>query len=303
MRTIIRAMLAAALLVVSAIAVSSSAMMSLLSRIADPAVRRIAFLGLAALTGIISDVAIFALVPAATSRRRKALHALGMACVFAIGLVLLGAARWSTPLAAADQWDLTTSWPFAVLVGIGLAGYLLVSLIIPPVASGAPSLPASLRRYVHDDEVVLCRIQQSRLKERVTPDNLVATDQRLIVHHPTNLGFTSSVEDFNYVDIANVKIDRGWLFCTVSLKERFAGDDMVFRGIPKGAGERFVRIVTEQIQRRQRGVPLSSPSGPGPAAVPDQALQTLQRRLAAGEITIQQYDELRDGLGAARGGR
>ena len=49
------------------------------------------------------------------------------------------------------------------------------------------------------------------------------------------------------------RYDRGWLFCTVSLKERFAGDDMVFRGIPKGEGERFVRIVTEQTQRRQRG--------------------------------------------------
>ena len=130
LRTIIRAMLAAALLIVSAIVVSSPPVISLLSRITDPALRRVAFLGLAALAGILSDVVIFALAPAATSRRRKALHALGMACVFAAGLAVLGAARWSTPLASTDQWDLATSWPFVALGGIGLVGYLLVSLII-----------------------------------------------------------------------------------------------------------------------------------------------------------------------------
>ena len=303
MSTIIRAMLAAALLIVSAIVVSSPPVISLLSRIADPTLRRVAFLGLAALAGIISDVAIFALAPAAISWPRRILHAIGVGCVFALGLAALGAARWSAPVLAAGGWDLAASWPFIVLAGIGLAGYVLVSLIIPPGGSGALSLPAALRRYLHDDEVVLYRIQQTRLKERVTPDNLVATDQRLIVHHPANLGFTSTIEDYNYVDIANVKMDRGWLFCTVSLKERFAGDDMVFRGIPKGEGERFVRIVTEQIQRRQRGVPLSSSSGPGSVAGQDEALQTLQRRLAAGEITTQQYDELRNRLSPARGGR
>src|SRR5450756_1161074 len=84
----------------------------------------------------------------------------------------------------------------------------------------------------------------------ITPHSLIATDQRLIKSKPTRLGLTASIEDYNYVDIANVRIEEGLFFSTVAMKERFQGDDMAFPNIPKRAGEGFVRIAVSYTHLR-----------------------------------------------------
>jgi hypothetical protein len=296
MKTIVRSILVAIFLLVSLVGILSDAVVALTASLPSlPAA--LIILALVALAGILSDVLAFALVPSPISRPRYFLHAVGVAGIFLVGIVVLGSLTWSAPQVAPGFLSSTTSWPFIVIAIVGFTGYLVDSLIIRPVPAGAVSLPRGLRRYLHDDEQPLCRIQQTRLKEFITPDNLVATDQRLLVHHPTNLGFTSSIQDYNYIDIANIRIDSGWLYSTVSMKERFEGEDMVFEYMPKRGAQEFARIVTNQIQRRQVATTPTQRALPVQAVGDQDAMRILRRRLAAGEITPQQYEELLRKLG------
>jgi hypothetical protein len=338
MKTIIRGILAAVFLVISLMLVQQVAfrlpeptarLIEEYARLIEEYVRvpvqpRAVALALMALAGLLSDGLIFTLVPAAPSRGRRVLHALGMAGIFVLGFVMREtaavqpmpasvfdlvrqvAARWPLIFTSERVAAVMDGWPLIVAGGVGLAGYLLVS----PVSIGYPlgvdtstarplparavpvRLPRDLRHHLHDDEKPLCRIQQTRLKEPITPDNLVATDQRLIVHHPTNLGFNSIIENYNYIDIADVKIECGWLFCTVSMKKRFEEHNMVFEDMPKRGGEEFVRVVTEQIHKHQSSVLVGRPTPTRPAPIHSGPMRALQRRLAAGAISLPEFEAL-----------
>lgn len=290
MRVIVRGLLAGFFLVLTLLLALSSFTTGLVARLAPaPAQGRLALIILVALAGFLADLLIFTLIPAVMSRTRRLLHALAMAGVFLVGLLLLGGLDWSRSWFGAGQLDTGTARPFIGLAVIGFLGYLLCTLLFPPTAG----LPSVLARHRNETEKDLWYIRQTRWRHPIAPDTLLATDRRLVVYRPKNFGFTSSLEDYNYIDIANVKIDRGLIFCTVSMKERFRGDDLVFRDMPKGDGERFVRVVTEQIMQRRGAVPLTSGSGVAEPGGNTEALRTLQNRLAKGEISQGEYEQLR----------
>jgi len=294
MKTIVRGFLFSILLSISLPLMLSLPAVALIGRLAaDYSLgQRLTMSGLVALVAIASNEIALALVPASGSQVvwRRILHSLALAGMSVLGFVVLATVDWTVPEEASRLMDLSASRPFITVGGIWFAAYLVVSVIIRPVQSRLARLPRGLRRYLLSGEGLLCSIRQSRLMSPVTPDNLVATDQRLIVHRPSNLGFTSTIEDFNYIDIANIKTERGWMFSTVSIKERFEGNDMTFTFMPRRQAEQLVREVRgEMDRRRQRNVPL--PQATGTVAPATQTLQILGRQLASGEITIDQYDE------------
>jgi hypothetical protein len=290
MKVIVRGLLAGFFLVLTLLLALSSFTTGLVARLAPAPVQgRLALFILVALAGLLADLLIFGLIPAAMSRTRRLLHGLVMAGVFVVGLLLLGGLDWSRSWFGTGQLDMGAVRPFIGLVVIGFLGYLFCTLLFPP----SPGLPSVLARHRNESEKDLYYIRQTRWRHPIAPDTLLATDRRLVVYRPKNFGFTSSLEDYNYIDIANVKIDRGLIFCTVSMKERFQGDDLEFRDMPKGDGERFVREVTEQILQRRGEVPLTSGTMAAEAGPGDEALRTLQQRLAKGEISRQEYEQLR----------
>ncbi len=327
MKTALRAVLAGLLLIIFLTIVLTAPLTQQLSDLVDARIVRavpgrialfqsvsafgLTVFGLAALAGVLSDWLLSLLLPMAGRETGRVSHAFGMAVVFLLGLEVLGSADWSmtasqlhvtdrlqavnwlAPLADARRLELTLGWPFIAAAGSGIAGYLLLSLLIRP----APGLSRVLREHLTDGEKVLCGIHQTRWKHLITPDSLVATNQRLIVYNPTNLGFTSTIEDYNYIDIANVKINRGWLFCTILLTERFQGNDLEFHDMLKPRAEQFARVVTEQLRLNRSQVPLSQAASSTPR-IDEDAIRVLRRRLAAGDITEHQFEQLSRRLGA-----
>jgi hypothetical protein len=310
MRTLARGLLVAILLVLVLFVVRSPAAQALAGQIGrSPFEHGAVLLAFVLLLGMISDVLVFALLPGALWGGRF-LHTLTIGVLFLLmHLIMLATVGiwpgWQMPLVLSRQWPLLV--PFV----LGLIAFLFITALIGPMPQHI-DLPRPMHGYLHADEQLLWRAQQTRLKHPITPHSLIATDQRLIKYKPTRLGLTASIEDYNYVDIANVRIEEGLFFSTVAMKERFQGDDMAFPNIPKRTGEGFVRIVTDQTQRRQGSVPLAGqrpgqprpPAAPETAAAPaegpapdDGALAILQRRLASGEITREQYEQLRNVLG------
>jgi hypothetical protein len=283
MRTIIRGVLAAIFLVISLIVVlSESASRMIESAVVSPMQQRLVVVGLIGLAGLLSDRLIFVLVPAAFSRLRRLLHALVIVGVFVVGLIALAmAVEGPVPKVAPGFLDLSISWPFIVVGGIGLVGHLLDSLIIRPLSltTEKPSPkepPRALVRYpLLDNENLLCLIQPTRLKMPINREKWVATDRRFIIDDPTTPKDKPSITHYNYFDLVKAEIRPGKLFCTVWIEMRFKEENRKLSNIPNQSGKEFVSKINEQIQKH----------------IPD-AVYTAQHRLAAGEISQQTYEEL-----------
>ena len=74
---------------------------------------------------------------------------------------------------------------------------------------------------------VITTIRQSRLKEVTAPDSIFVTNHRIIRYSPHALGLRKSIEDYRYEDMANFKAERGILFTTINIKQRFMSEDLI----------------------------------------------------------------------------
>lgn len=244
--------------------------------------------------GLVVALTTFTLVPTVSTRSRRLIHVLGIVALFLIGYFLLGTLEWGTITEQAQQFQneqlnipldlpvLLPVLPYAVLAAFGAVGYLLLLVVVRP-------LPAWNITDAH--ERLLCRIQQTRLKHPLTPDNLIATDQRLIVFRPSYLGFIHSTDDEYYRDIATVTVRSGLLFSTVQIKSRFQGKDLEFKDMNKWRAREFRKVVNEQVRLERSGEDFETlPSPPTPANIA--TMRILQERLARGEISVAEYDKL-----------
>jgi hypothetical protein len=158
-------------------------------------------------------------------------------------------------------------------------------------------VPNAIKKMLLADEQVLGVVKQSRLKAAITPDSIIVTNQRIIRCSPSALGLHKQIEDYRYEDIANLKIDKGILFATITAKRRFMSEDLVLDKLSKGQADYISRVIQEKL----RGM-----SGPAPSQVitnqqtpptsPEDPLQVLKLRFARGEITKEQLEEMKRAL-------
>jgi len=85
-------------------------------------------------------------------------------------------------------------------------------------------VPKAITKMLLADEQAMAIIRQSRLKAATTPDSIIITNQRIIRYSPSTLGLHKEIEDYRYEDIANLKIEKGILFATITLRRRFMSD-------------------------------------------------------------------------------
>jgi hypothetical protein len=158
-------------------------------------------------------------------------------------------------------------------------------------------VPNAIKKMLLVDEQVMAVIKQSRLKAAVTPDSIIITNQRIIRYSPSAMGLHKEIEDFRYEDIANIKVDKGILFATITAKRRFMSEDLVLDDLPKGQADYISRVIQENL-RRMSGAPASPvPTGQRvPPTPPEDPLQVLKLRFARGEITREQFEEMKRAL-------
>jgi hypothetical protein len=89
--------------------------------------------------------------------------------------------------------------------------------------------------------------------------------------------------------MANVKITKGIMFARIIIGHRFMSQNLVLDGLPKGASMDISKVIEENI-RRVRGGPISQPVSP---TKNQDALEVLKLRFARGEITKEQFEEMR----------
>ncbi len=155
-------------------------------------------------------------------------------------------------------------------------------------------IPKAIKKMLLADEQVMAVIKQSRLKAATTPDSIIITDQRIIRYSPSTLGLHKEIEDYRYEDIANLKIDKGILFATITLKRRFMSEDLILDNLPAGQVDYVFRLIQENLRRM-------SSTSVSPVATnqqthltsPEDPLQVLKLRFARGEITKEQFEEMK----------
>ena len=155
-------------------------------------------------------------------------------------------------------------------------------------------VPKAIRKMLLADEQALAMIRQSRLKAAVTPDYIIITNQRIIRYSPSTLGLHKEIEDYRYEDIANLKIEKGILFATITLRRRFLSQDLVLDNLPAGKVDYVFRLIQENLKRISNAsvspVTTGQQTPPGP---PEDPLQVLKLRFARGEITREEFEEMK----------
>jgi hypothetical protein len=157
-------------------------------------------------------------------------------------------------------------------------------------------VPGAVKKLLLADEQVLAVIKQSRLKAAITPDSIIVTDQRIIRYSPSALGLHKEIEDYRYEDIANLKVDKGILFATITARRRFMSQDLVLDKLLKDQADYISRVIQEKL-RGMSAAASPAPTNPQtPPTSPEDPLQVLKLRFARGEITRQQFEEMKRAL-------
>jgi hypothetical protein len=158
-------------------------------------------------------------------------------------------------------------------------------------------IPNAIKKMLLADEQVLGIVKQSRLKAAITPDSIIVTDQRIIRYSPSALGLHKEIEDYRYEDIANLKVDKGLLFATITARRRFMSQDLILDKLSKENADYISRVIQENLRRLSGATPspvTTSQQSPVPST--EDPLQVLKLRFARGEITREQFEEMKRAL-------
>jgi hypothetical protein len=158
-------------------------------------------------------------------------------------------------------------------------------------------VPNAIKKMLLTDEQVMAGVKQSRVKAAITPDSIIITNHRVIRYSPSALGLRKKIEDYRYEDIANLKIDKGILFATITVKMRFMSEDLILDSLPTGQADYISKVIQENLRRMS-----SAPTSPvttnqrGSLSAPEDPLQVLKLRFARGEITKERFEEMKRAL-------
>jgi hypothetical protein len=158
-------------------------------------------------------------------------------------------------------------------------------------------VPNTIKKMLLTDEQVMAVVKQSRLKAAITPDSIIVTNQRIIRCSPSALGLHKQIEDYRYEDIANLKIDKGIVFATITAKRRFMSEDLILDKLLKGQADYISRVIQENLGRMSSAAksPVTTNQQVS-LAPPEDPLQVLKLRFARGEITKEQFEEMKRAL-------
>lgn len=71
-------------------------------------------------------------------------------------------------------------------------------------------LPNDVKKVLGPNEQVELQIKQKIYHPKISIDSVVITNERVILRHPHALNLEKDYTDYNYQDISNVILDKGY---------------------------------------------------------------------------------------------
>jgi len=159
---------------------------------------------------------------------------------------------------------------------------------------------AKIKKYLKPGEQVLLIARQSRVLPggtMINPNTIFATDRRLLIRNPRNLGLRSNLHEIWYSAITSVNIENGMLSSEVVITGPGVTEDLgdLFHlnanglpgipAIPKEEATKLVNIINDGIERVRGGYGASARS-----TTPYDELKKLKELLDLGIINQSEFD-------------
>jgi len=156
-----------------------------------------------------------------------------------------------------------------------------------------------VKQMLEASEKIKIVARQSRIRpggSLVTPNIIFATDKRIIIRDPSTLGLRSGVESIPFSQINKVHLEKGAFSSELVLDVgQYEGDNaQKIPSIPKKKAEEILSIIHEYIRGAQDFRGQGNP--PPEQKTDDDPLTILKKRLAKGEITKEEYEDLKSAL-------
>jgi hypothetical protein len=128
-------------------------------------------------------------------------------------------------------------------------------------------VPGVVKNILSSDENVLCGYQQAGLGGNAAGlESVFATDRRLIRVKPKTLGLRADIEDYQYRDMANVKMNKGIVRSSISIVMRFNSEPINIEKLPNDGTEKIFKIIQNGIAGVAEPGKTSGMPGPGASA-------------------------------------
>jgi hypothetical protein len=111
--------------------------------------------------------------------------------------------------------------------------------------------PDDLQKILGPNEQAQLYIAQKIYHPKISIDSVLITNQRIILRHPHAMGLKKDYTDYNYQDIANVVMDKGFTRSTLKLDLRFGGEPLALENLPNSEAERAYGLIRENLSRYQ----------------------------------------------------
>ena len=152
--------------------------------------------------------------------------------------------------------------------------------------------PDDLQKILGPNEEAQLCIAEKIYHPKISIDSVLITNQRIILRHPHAMGLKEDYTDYNYQDIANVVMDKGFTRSTLKLDLRFGGEPLVLENIPNSEAQRAYGLIRENLSRYQtpfsqttmgapayhQAPPAQTPSTAGPTTVVEREVVKIKCR-------------------------
>jgi len=142
---------------------------------------------------------------------------------------------------------------------------------------------------IDEDEQVIMVIRQTKnpLKpgsSLITPDIIFATTKKIIIRNPSAFGLRQNIEIYNYEQIIDVKLEKGMFSSRIGINVPGSVYDGIIEALPKNEAEDLLKIIYERIKQKKT------------STSDDDPLKILKVRFAKGEITKEEYEDMKSAL-------